>query len=347
MRASRATAKQLAMTAIAVSFAGLHCSSGPAASGPTADAGSGEASKGIAKDADAPKPDVGTPDSQPRHDAAKSLEASTGDDAGDAEIPGWTLTWSDEFNGADGTAPDSTYWSHDVGGDGWGNDELEYYTDGASNTYMEGGNLVIVATTDGASAYTCANDGASGPCQYTSGRIVTEARGGNTGFSQTYGRFEARMKLPAGTGLWPAFWMLGTNIETVSWPACGEIDLMENLGQAPTTVYGHLHMASSGGNYGPGTAYTLPSGSFADEFHIFAIEWQMGAVDFFVDGAQYDSISAATTPSDATWAFDGHPFFIVMNLAVGSKDSWPGAPDPATVFPAKVLVDYVRVYEKK
>jgi beta-glucanase (GH16 family) len=328
--------------ALALSFALFDCSSGAPPSTSPSDAGARDASS--APDAVAAKRDASANDA-PSSDGAKPPPTDAGPDT---SLPGWTLTWSDEFEGANGSPPNPTYWAHDVGGQGWGNDELEYYTDGAANTYLEDGNLVIVATTEGASGYSCANDGDPGPCQYTSGRIRTQPGTGTTGFAQTYGRFEARMKLPAGAGLWPAFWMLGTNISTVSWPACGEIDAMENLGQAPSTVYGHLHMPQTGtGNYGPGTAYNLTSGSFADDYHVFAIEWQKGEVDFFVDGAMYDSITESSTPSDATWAFDGHPFFIVLNLAVGSKDSWPGATNASTMFPAKAYVDYVRVYEKE
>ncbi len=296
------------------------------------------------------------PDSATSYDTG-SADAETGeagdapsappDSAPDAALPGWQLTWSDEFDGPNGSAPNPIYWAHEVGGDGWGNNELEYYTDGAANTFLRDGNLVIVATQQGASQYSCANDGAPGPCQYTSGRIITKSTSGSMGFAQTYGRFEARMKLPAGAGLWPAFWLLGTNIDQVGWPACGEVDIMENLGQDPATVYGHLHMkTTSGGNYGPGTSYVSTQGSFAADYHAFAIEWQAGNVDFFVDTQKYLSISSSSTPSTATWAFDGHPFYILLNLAVGSKDSWPGAPNAMTQFPAEVLVDYVRVYQK-
>jgi beta-glucanase (GH16 family) len=333
--------KTTLLLATVAGFGLLHCSSASNPASTSKDAGAPDAASG--RDAALQAHDAAANDA-PGADAAKPPPKDSGPDTA---LPGWTLTWSDEFSGANGSAPDPTYWAHDVGGQGWGNDELEYYTDGASNTYVEDGNLVILATTDGASAYSCANDGAPGPCQYTSGRIRTQPGSGTTGFAQTYGRFEARMKLPAGQGLWPAFWMLGTNISTVSWPACGEIDAMENLGQAPTTVYGHLHMPeTSTGNYGPGTNYDLTSGSFSDDFHIFAIEWKAGEVDFFVDDTMYDSITESSDPSDATWAFDGHPFFIVLNMAVGSKDSWPGAPGTSTMFPAKVYVDYVRVYEK-
>lgn len=298
---------------------------------------------------DASVEDASSTDSSTSNDASAN-DASTNDaadaSANDASLPGWTLVWSDEFNGANGSAPDPTIWTHEVGGQGWGNDELEYYTDGTENSVIENGNLVVTAQTTGASKYQCANDGAGGACQYTSARINTLATKTATGFSQTYGRFEARIQAPIGKGLWPAFWMLGTNIDQVDWPACGEVDTMEILGSDTTTTYGHLHMSQSGGNYGPGTSFKLSTGAFSDDFHVFAIEWQQGEVDFFVDQTKYETIDSSTTPANATWAFDGHPFYILLNMAVGSKDSWPGAPDQTTVFPAKMLVDYVRVYTK-
>jgi beta-glucanase (GH16 family) len=348
---SRATCLAGAMALLAVAG----CSSGSGSASPGQDGGEsssdGAVDTGLASGDSGSAGDSSASDGPASgHDSGTAHDASGdgSDDAGpDAALPGWTLTWADEFNGPSGAPPDPKYWSHDVGGQGWGNSELEYYTDGAANTYQENGNLVIVATTTGASSYMCANDGNPGPCQYTSGRIVTQQRAGNTGFSQTYGRFEARMQLPAGAGLWPAFWMLGTDIDTAGWPACGETDVMEYLGQDTSTAYGHLHMPQgSGGNYGPGASFKLPSGGFDGGFHVFAVQWQMGQIDFFVDGTKYTSVTSASIPSDATWEFDGKPFFLLLNLAVGSKDSWPGAPTSSTVFPAKVLVDYVRVYKK-
>lgn len=345
---TRANCLASALALLAVT--GCSSSGGSASAGPDAGESSDAAADtggGATADSGAATDSASATDSQspPGDSGTKMPEASP--EGPDANLPGWTLTWNDEFNGPSGSPPDPTYWSHDVGGDGWGNNELEYYTDGAANTYQENGNLVIVATTQGASTYMCANDGNPGPCQYTSGRIATQQRNGNTGFSQTYGRFEARMQLPAGTGLWPAFWMLGTDIDTVSWPACGETDVMEYLGQDTSTAYGHLHMPQSGGgNYGPGGSYKLPTGTFDAGFHVFAVEWQMGQIDFFVDGTMYTSVTSASIPGNATWEFDGKPFFLVLNLAVGSKDSWPGAPTSSTMFPAKVFVDYVRVYKK-
>lgn len=265
-------------------------------------------------------------------------------DAGpDASLPGWKLVWSDEFDGPNGSAPDPTIWTHEVGGGGWGNDELEYYTDGTESSVVQDGNLVITAKTDGASAYQCANDGAGGACQYTSARITSQPKANVTGFAATYGRFEARMKVPQGKGLWPAFWLLGTDIDQVGWPKCGEVDVMEILGNDTTTMYGSLHSDQGAGEWSTGKPFVLSAGSFAGDFHVFAIEWKQGQVDFFVDQTKYETVTSADVGS-GTWEFDGHPFYVLLNLAVGSKDSWPGAPDQNTAFPAQLLVDYVRVY---
>ena len=161
-------------------------------------------------------------------------------------LPGWTLSWSDEFDGPDGSAPDPARWTYDLGGSGWGNGELESYTARPANVQVSGGDLVITALREN---YT----GADGlPCAYTSGRIRTQGL-----FSQAYGRFEARIKIPRGQGLWPAFWMLGDTIATVDWPACGEIDIMENIGAQPGTVYGSIHGPGfTGGSLS--TSYALP-----------------------------------------------------------------------------------------
>jgi beta-glucanase (GH16 family) len=246
-------------------------------------------------------------------------------------LVGWKLTWSDEFNGPDGSAVDPTKWKHDVGGTGWGNNELEYYTDGTQNAVVKGGNLVVTATKDGASQYKCSY----GTCTYTSSRLLTQGL-----FSQKYGRFEARAQMPTGKGLWPAIWALGDTISTVSWPACGEIDFMETIGTDIETNHGSLHMPSS---YGPSGTYKLPNGaSYADAFHTFAFEWEPGAIRFYVDEQLYETQSSAV-PSGDTWEFD-HPFFLLINVAVGGQ--WPGSPDATTTFPQTLKVDWVRVYEK-
>jgi beta-glucanase (GH16 family) len=261
--------------------------------------------------------------------SAESGAPAATSDAG--ALPGWTLTWSDEFNGADGTAVDPTKWKHDVGGTGWGNNELEYYTDGTQNAVQKGGYLVVTATTDGASQYHCSY----GTCKYTSARLLTQGL-----FTQQYGRFEARAQMPTGKGLWPAIWALGDNISTVSWPACGEIDFMETIGTDIMTNHGSLHMPN---NYGPSGTYKLPNGaSYADDFHVFAFEWEPAAIRFYVDDNLYET-QTSKVPGGDTWEFD-HPFFLLVNVAVGGQ--WPGSPDSTTTFPQTLKVDWIRVYQK-
>jgi beta-glucanase (GH16 family) len=252
--------------------------------------------------------------------------------------PGWTLTWSDEFDGADGSAVDASKWVHDVGGSGWGNQELEYYTDATQNAVVQGGNLVITATPTGASTYTCSYP-TNGPCQYTSARLKTQGK-----FSQQYGRFEARMQIPEGQGLWPAFWMLGADINTNNWPKCGEVDIMENIGKEPSVNHGSLHMPAAGTtNDAQLTGMTsLPANAkLGDAFHTYAVEWSATAIKFYLDDQLYET----QTPADATgrdWEFD-KPFFILLNVAVGGQ--FPGAPNGTATFPQTMKVDWVRVYQ--
>jgi beta-glucanase (GH16 family) len=268
----------------------------------------------------------------PLLDASDTAEGSVSDAAlPDGDAPGWTLTWSDEFDGPDGSAPDPTKWQNDVGGGGWGNKELEYYTDGTANVVVQGGNLVITATPSGAAQYTCWY----GPCEYTSARVNSAAS-----FTQQYGRFEARAQVPFGQGLWPAFWLLGNDVGTVGWPACGEIDVMENVGYLPSEVWGSLHAPHFNATLG----YVLTSGRFADDFHVFAIEWEPGAIRFYVDDRLYETLApASATAQGGTWAFD-RPFFLILNVAVGGN--WPGSPDSTTTFPQTMKVDWVRAYVK-
>jgi len=236
----------------------------------------------------------------------------------------WKLTWSDEFNGSANSAPDGGKWNYDTGGSGWGNQEREYYTNSRNNSFQDGGgHLVIQARKDDAAAHQCWY----GTCQYTSARLLTSGK-----FSQTYGRFEASVKIPGGQGVWPAFWALGTNIGSVGWPACGEIDTMENIGKEPNLAHGSLH----GPNYNTTGTYNLGS-PFSGGFHTFAADWYPDHVSFSVDGHVYNT---QNRPSSG-WVFD-HPFFLLLNLAIGG--SWPGDPNSSTPFPAKMLVDYVRVY---
>jgi beta-glucanase (GH16 family) len=249
----------------------------------------------------------------------------------------WGLVWGDEFDGAKGAAVDAQKWTHETGGAGWGNRELEYYTGGASNAYLDGGGSLVVkaAAVTPPESFECWY----GRCRYTSARLVTKNK-----FAQAYGRFEARIRVPRGQGVWPAFWLLGADIDEVGWPRCGEIDVMENIGREPSVVHGTMHGPGYSGAGGIGAPYTLPKGKFfADGFHVFAVEWEPKAVRWYVDGKLYETRTPADLPAGAKWVYD-HPFFIILNLAVGG--AWPGGPDPTTAFPQTMLVDYVRVYRR-
>ena len=245
----------------------------------------------------------------------------------------WSLVWSDEFDGPSGSGVDPAKWTAETGGWGWGNNELEYYTNRTQNAYLDSGTLVIKAIKE---TYT-GSDGVTR--DYTSARLITKNR-----FTQTYGRFEARIKLPSGQGIWPAFWLLGSNIDTVSWPNCGEIDIMENIGREPSIIHGTFHGPGYSGANGIGAAYELPGGQrFADDYHTFSVEWEPNVIRFYVDGILYKTRTPADLPPGRTWVFD-HPFFIILNVAVGGY--WPGNPDATTAFPQTMRVDYVRVYQR-
>ncbi|MET3904796.1 family 16 glycosylhydrolase [Paenarthrobacter sp. 4246] len=243
------------------------------------------------------------------------------------------LVWSDEFNGPAGTAPDPGKWSYDTGGSGWGNGELQYYTSSPRNAAADGrGNMAITARKENPASYQCHY----GSCQYTSARLLTAGK-----FSRTQGRFEARLKLPQGQGMWPAFWMLGNNVFTDGWPASGELDVMENVGKEPGTVWGSIHGPGYSGASSSNDSYTLPNGKpLGDEFHTFTVDWGPESITWYIDGTPYSRKTKATTPGP--WVFD-HNFFLLLNLAVGGY--WPGAPDAGTAFPQSLLIDYVRVYE--
>jgi beta-glucanase (GH16 family) len=238
----------------------------------------------------------------------------------------WSVVWHDEFDGPAGTAPDPTRWAHEIGGGGWGNKELQYYTDRTENAPLDGeGNLIITARAETFDTNA-----------YTSARLRTKGL-----FSQTYGRFEARMRLADGQGLWPAFWIMGDDFDQVGWPYAGEIDILEQRGSDVHTVSSAVH--------GPG----LPSGkdisaarstrvtdSVATTFHVYAVEWDPASIVFLVDDVPFFQITPKRRPSYAPWVWD-HPFFIIVNMAVGGL--FPGDPNETTVFPASIAVDYVRV----
>ena len=237
----------------------------------------------------------------------------------------WTLVWSDEFNGPD---IDTSKWSHEVNGDGGGNNELQYYTARTNNSFIENGNLVIQALKENYSGKA-----------YTSARLRTLNKG-----DWTYGRFEARMKLPYGQGLWPAFWMLPTDWVYGGWAASGEIDIMEIVGHEPNILHGTIHYHGEWpDNWYSGGSYTLPSGDFSDDFHVFAIEWEYGEIRWYVDDILYSTKTSWDTTSGAPFPapFDER-FHLLLNVAVGGN--WPGSPNGSTVFPQRMEVDYVRVY---
>jgi len=245
-----------------------------------------------------------------------------------AAPPYWTLVWADEFDGPASAPPDPTKWVFETGAGGWGNQELETYTDSRDNSRLDGHGNLVIETRQPA------------PGQYTSARLKTQGR-----YAVEYGKIETRTKLPAGQGIWPAFWMLGFDIPQVGWPQCGEIDIMENIGREPSMVHGTVHGPGYSGANGIGQSYSLPDNArFADNFHIFAVEWSDSGIQFLVDGQLYHSVTPASLPQGTAWAFS-HPFFLLLNVAVGG--SWPGNPDATTVFPQQMLVDYVRVYQHR
>jgi beta-glucanase (GH16 family) len=245
----------------------------------------------------------------------------------------WKLIWSDEFNGKDGSAIDYSKWTNEVGGSGWGNRELQYYTDRTTNVSQSHGLLVINALKE---HYT-GSDKVSR--EYTSARLTTRKS-----LNVTYGRFEARIKVPYGQGIWPAFWMLGQDLEKAGWPNRGEIDIMEHIGKAPSTIYGTVHGPGYSGAKGLGTSFSLTNNErFSDSFHVFALEWEANALRFYCDGALYQTLTPSNLPRDTKWVYD-RPYFLLLNLAVGGV--WPGNPDETTTFPQTMYVDYVRVYQR-
>jgi beta-glucanase (GH16 family) len=242
----------------------------------------------------------------------------------------WTLTLDEEFNGSPGAPPDPLTWLHDVGGTGWGNQELQYYTAGTNNTYLDGqGHLVIVAY-QGSGGFSCWY----GTCAYTSAKLTTRQAQLAT-FSQGYGYFEARIKVPTRKGLWPAFWLVGEDITYAGPRKAGEIDIMEALGDEPREVQQHAH----GPDLNFGKAFTLPTGQSVADWHTYAVHWTPNQIQWRVDGQVTQSMTKKQAGDG--WVFD-HPFYILLNLAVGGD--WPGTPDATTAFPARMLIDYVRVY---
>jgi len=250
------------------------------------------------------------------------------------KVEDWELIWSQEF---DSETIDTSVWNFEIGNGhakgipGWGNAELEYYTD--RNAFIEEGCLVIeVREEDVSDEY--------GSYNYTSARMTTEGK-----FEVKYGKIEIRAKLPTGKGIWTALWMLGSDIGKVGWPACGEIDIMEMLGHEVRTIYGTVHGPGYSGSASIGIAYELPEDvpDFSEDFHTFAIEWDEDEIEWYVDGRLYHVLSKDELEAlELEWVFD-HPFFLIVNVAVGGY--WPGYPDETTKFPQRMYIDYIRVYE--
>ncbi len=238
----------------------------------------------------------------------------------------WKLVWQDEFNGE---AVDGSRWNFELGASGWGNNEWQNYTARSQNAYILDSVLVIEARKENYEG-----------SEYTSARMTTKNKG-----DWLYGRFEIRAKLPFGQGIWPAIWMLPTDWEYGGWAASGEIDIMELVGHEPSTVHGTLHYGDSWpGNVHTGTSFSLDNGRFADEYHLFALEWEPGEMRWYVDGELYATQDEWYSNS-APWPapFDKR-FHILLNVAVGGN--WPGYPDETTQFPQRMYIDYVRVYER-
>jgi beta-glucanase (GH16 family) len=235
---------------------------------------------------------------------------------------GWVLDWSDEF---DGQALDHGKWVEELGGHGFGNNELQFYTARPENVRVEDGKLVIEARREDWEGK-----------HYTSARIKTAGL-----LERTHGRYEARIRIPRGQGIWPAFWLLGADCKTTGWPRCGEIDIMENIGKEPGTVHGTIHGPGFSGDQGFGGPDSLETGAFADGFHVFAVEWEPREIRWYRDGILYHTARPDMVKGE--WVYE-HPFFVILNLAVGGN--WPGNPDAGTVFPQRMLVDYVRVYRR-
>jgi beta-glucanase (GH16 family) len=252
-------------------------------------------------------------------------------------LTGLTLVWEDNFDGQVGELPNPANWQFDLGTN-WGNNELECYTDRATNAALDGaGNLVITARQETYSGP--ARGSAASPCistAYTSARLTTSGL-----HEQEKGRFEARVKIPTSSGIWPAFWMLGANVAQVGWPKTGEIDILENFGRELASVHGSLHGPGYSGVNAFTRRYDLPAGDRFDAgFHTFAVEWSSDRINWFVDSTLYQSIKSTYAPGE--WVFD-HPFYLILNLAVGGG---PPGPPNGTVFPQQMVVDWVRVYKE-
>jgi beta-glucanase (GH16 family) len=239
----------------------------------------------------------------------------------------WELIWSDEFDAEANTPPNPEFWTRETGGWGWGNAELQYYTDRLENVAHNGdGQLVITAREEEYQGNA-----------YTSARCITMDK-----VEFMFGKIEARIKLPEGQGLWPAFWMLGADFPEIGWPDSGEIDIMEYVGKEPKSIHGTIHAPGYSGASGLGLRYFLDD-PVADDYHVFGIEWEPDVIRWYIDGENFHTASPDTLWGMGEWAFNKE-FFLLINVAVGGN--WPGNPDDTTVFPQQMLVDWIRIYQR-
>lgn len=240
------------------------------------------------------------------------------------QYQGFTKVWEDNF---DGNAIDTDHWTHEIGGGGWGNNELQYYTDRSNNSFVTSGYLVIEAKEE-----------SFGGRDYTSARLISQDKQ-----EFQYGRLDIRAKLPEGKGLWPAIWMLGQDFQDVGWPRCGEIDIMELIGSSPQIVHGTAHYGNESGIHSFMGSSTFLSGGkkFSEEFHVFSVVWRENYIQWQMDGVPFYTLEPSDI-GDGVWPFNDS-FFFILNVAVGGN--WPGSPNDNTVFPQRMIVDYVRVFQ--
>ena len=240
--------------------------------------------------------------------------------------PGKSMVWSDEFNQ---TSLDMNSWNYETGGY-WFNNEIQYYRGGTANTALQNGKLVITAKKE-----TYQNR------EHTSARLTTEGK-----VEYKYGRIDVRAKLPKGQGIWPAIWLLGDDMSTVGWPACGELDMMELLGHEPYKIHGSINYGPQGNSwaYTKTTSYSLPAseGDFSDKYHVFSVLWEENSIKYYVDDNLYATYNPSNIAGGQAWRYN-HPFFFILNIAVGGD--WPGNPDQTTVFPQQMLIDYIRIFQ--
>jgi beta-glucanase (GH16 family) len=252
----------------------------------------------------------------------------------------WKLVWSDEFDGAAGSGVDAAKWGHDLGDGcssgicGWGNNEREWYTNATENVSLDGGGHLQIVARQAPAGLTCYY----GACRYTSGKITTRGK-----MTAAPGRVEARIQLPTGQGLWPAFWMLGSDFPSVAWPACGELDSMENKGSTFLATSSAIHGPGYSGNTPFQRVSQLPGGGVTTDFHTYAVEWDAETAQFSVDSTVHYAVSRASIQQFGNPVI-GNSYFVILNLAVGGQ--FDGNPQSDAIFPATMLVDWVRVYRK-